>query len=85
MGFQIIKKAFRYRARKCIIELLNFFNKKNNLKTDGEKRSVACALTGMCKGFSFLCDIVLHHNPSDGNDWSDILIRIGELYPHEKT
>lgn len=51
--------------------------------TDREKLSVACALTGMCKGFSFLCDIVLHHNPSDGNDWSDILTRIGELYPHQ--
>lgn len=64
-GIQIMKKTFRYRSRKCIIELLNFFDKKNNLKTDGEKLSVACALTGMCIGFFFLCDIVLHHNPSD--------------------
>lgn len=42
--------------------------------TDEEKLNVACALTEMCKGFSFLCDIVLHHNPLDGNDWSDVLI-----------
>lgn len=51
--------------------------------TDEEKRNVACALTEMCKGFSFLCDIVLHHNPLDGNDWSDVLTRIGELYPNQ--
>lgn len=83
-GFQIIKKTFRYRARKCIIELLNFFDKKNDLMTDEEKLSVACALTGMCKEFSFLCDIVLHHNPLVDNDWSDVLTRIGELYPYQK-
>lgn len=83
-GFQIIKKAFRYKARKCIIELLNVFDKENNLITDEEKLNVACALTGMCKGFSFLCDIVLHHNPLDGNDWIDVLTRIGELYPNQK-
>lgn len=51
--------------------------------TDEEKLNVACALTEMCKGFSFLCDIVLHHNPLDGNDWSDVLTRIGELYPNQ--
>lgn len=47
---------------------------------DEEKLNVVCVFIGMCKGFFFLCDIVLYYNFLDGNDWSDVLIRIGEFY-----
>lgn len=56
------------------------FDKENNLIIDEEKLNVVCVFIGMCKGFFFLCDIVLYYNFLDGNDWSDVLIRIGEFY-----
>lgn len=68
------------------MELLDFLVTENDLETDGENLSIRLtdALTGMCKEFSFLWEIVSHHNPSDGNEWSDILTRIAGLYPHQK-
>lgn len=82
-GLIFFTEAFGCGARQCIIEVLNYLDTENDIETDCDKNDIIYLPTDICT--SFLCDIVVHHDPSCGNDWTGVLTKLAELCPcHEE-
>lgn len=79
-GLNFFKEAFGCGARQCIIEMLNCLDTENDIETDCDKNDIIYLPSDTCT--SFLYDIVVHHDPSCGNDWTGVLTKLADLCPN---
>lgn len=76
-------KAVTYGARQCITDILNYLDTEKDLETDCDKDNKICIVTEIFGDtcISFLYEILIHHDPSCGYDWTDVLTKLAALCP----
>lgn len=80
-AFDFFMKAVRYGARQCIMDMLNYFDTEDDLDTDYDIENMRYILADVCDHIPSLMEILSHHNPSCGYDWTDVLTKLAKLYP----
>lgn len=82
---KFFSKAFVNGARKCIMDMLDYFDTENDLETDCDKSSKTCMLTQIYIEPSYLIHILINHNPSCGNDMTDVLTKLTKICPSQEV